>query len=229
MALASSLPASAQTTELAPGMTASVTAGVNLRAGPGSEHERLTVIPEGAAVVIEECVAGWCEVAYDSINGFVYDDYVDAGMAAGMAAEMAADEWILQTTAVHSLRAGPGAEHAAVAEIPEGAAVAVEECMPGWCEVTYEGISGFIEIVAATPEETSAALAPPAEAGENIARTTGDLNLRAGAGMRHDPITVIPAGATVEIRDCMPDRVWCEVTYGEMTGYASKRYLDFTS
>jgi uncharacterized protein YraI len=279
MALALSVPAAAQTTELAPGMTASATAGVNLRAGPGSRHKRLTVIPEGAAVVIEECVPSWCEVTYDGINGFVYDTYLAA-------------EWILQTTAVHRLRAGPGMEHAAVAEIPEGAAIAVEKCMPGWCEVTYDGMSGFIEIVAATPEETRVTLSrPAAEAvvlpmrglvvragpgtghkrvaaipqGASIeieectekwcevaygdttgyvwksylgaegapatppARAIGDLNLRAGAGMRHAPIAVIPAGATVEIGDCMPNRVWCEVTYGEKTGYASKRYLDFAS
>ena len=284
MALALSVPAAAQTTELAPGMNASATASVNLRAGPGSRHKRLTVIPEGAAVVIEECAPSWCEVAYDGINGFVY--------AAYLAAEMAADEWILQTTAVHRLRAGPGMEQAAIGEIPEGAAIAVEECMPGWCEVTYDGMSGFIEIAAATPEETRASLSRPAaetfvlptrglvvragpgtehkrvaaiprgasvEIGQCMekwcevaygdttgyawkgylgpqgalatpsARATGDLNLRAGAGMRHAPIAVIPAGATVEIGDCMANRVWCEVTYGKKSGYASKRYLDLAS
>jgi uncharacterized protein YraI len=216
MALALSMPAVAQTTELAPGMTASVTAGVNLRAGPGSEHNRIAVIPEGTAVVVEDCVPGWCQVAYDGLSGYVFDTYLAADIAA-------ADAWMLQTTSQHELRAGPGFEHGLVGMIPEGAAVTVEQCMPGWCEVTYDGMTGYLELAEATPEETTLALASPA-VGEGMARTTADLNLRAGPGTEHGAIAVIPEGAAVEMEQCQPG--WCQVTYGGMTGYAAEAYLD---
>jgi uncharacterized protein YraI len=30
------------------------------------------------------------------------------------------------------------------------------------------------------------------------------------------------------IHDCMPGRVWCEVSYGEVTGFASQRFLEIS-
>lgn len=217
MVLALSVPAAAQTTtDLASGMTASVTAGVNLRAGPGTEHDRVTVIPEGAAVVIEACASGWCEVAYDGVNGFIYDDYLAADVAA-------ADEWMLEATREHELRAGPGYDHDLLGMVPEGAAVTVEECMPGWCEVNFNGTTGYLEIVEAAPEETTTALASPA-VGEGMAQTTSDLNLRAGPGTEHNVVAVMPEGAEVEMQQCQPG--WCEVTYAGTTGYAAEEYLD---
>jgi uncharacterized protein YraI len=139
------------------------------------------------------------------------------------------------TQAQLSLRAGPGTEHATISVIPQGATVEVQECLAGWCEITYAGMTGYAsqahlasDVAFAPPASAAppaaAALAPPTFEDE-LAQATSDLNLRAGPGLGHSPIGVIPEGATVEILDCLPDRVWCEVSYAGMTGYASERYL----
>lgn len=52
-----------------------------------------------------------------------------------------------------------------------------------------------------------------------------NLNLRAGPGTEHPPITVIPAGAAVEIQECIADVGWCQVAFGGVTGFAAARYL----
>jgi len=232
MVLALGVPAAAHTTEAAPGSvagrTASATAHVNLRAGPGTRHAVVTVIAEGATLDVKECGPGWCEVDYSGMTGYVWAKYlaaVEAPPAATAAAPPAApDEWVLKTSSEFELRAGPGTEHDPIGVIPEGTVLAVEECIPGWCQVT---LTGYIEIVAAAPQEATSTLEPPAAA--ETATAKADLHLRAGAGMKHSPIGVIPAGATVEIGKCITGRVWCEVTYGELTGYASRRYLDISS
>lgn len=245
MAAALSLPAAAHTSpDSAPGsvagMTAVATAYVRLRAGPGTRHAKVTVIPEGARLEVGECGPGWCEVDYAGKSGYVWAKYLEAAIEAPAAAEVepaavsneealaaeqppaATDKWVLQTSSEFELRAGPGSEHDAIGVIPEGSVLAVEECIPGWCQVT---LTGYIEIVAAAaPPRAASTPQPPAAAKTAIAE--GDLHLRAGAGMKHRPIDIIPAGATVEIGDCISGRVWCEVTYGERTGYASRRYLD---
>src|SRR5690606_23840935 len=53
-------------------------------------------------------------------------------------------------------------------------------------------------------------------------RTTVAIYLRNGPGTDGKPITVIPAGATVEVYHCAG---WCEVFYGGERGYVFGRYL----
>jgi uncharacterized protein YraI len=52
-----------------------------------------------------------------------------------------------------------------------------------------------------------------------------DLNLRAGPGPSFPVITVIPANANVTIYGCIDTMTWCDVTYGEIRGWAYAEYL----
>jgi len=55
-----------------------LTAGVNLRAGPGTEYPIVADMPVGASVAISGCVSGytWCEVGWGSLHGWVAANYV---------------------------------------------------------------------------------------------------------------------------------------------------------
>jgi len=55
------------------------------------------------------------------------------------------------------------------------------------------------------------------------ASVTSDLNLRRGPGTNYGVITVLPAGATVNVLDCAGS--WCEVAWRGGSGYASRSYL----
>lgn len=68
------------------------------------------------------------------------------------------------------------------------------------------------------------ALAFAVSAGEALAaRTTVDLNMRAGPGVHYARIGVIPAGHHVEVYGCTGG--WCEVNYRGRIGWVSGRYL----
>src|SRR5690606_5743129 len=56
------------------------------------------------------------------------------------------------------------------------------------------------------------------------AMATSNVNMRAGPGTQYSRITLIPAGAAVEVNGC--DGTWCRVVYGGVSGHASARYLD---
>ena len=58
-------------------------------------------------------------------------------------------------------------------------------------------------------------------AAEGIANAS--VNLREGPGSSHGVITIIPAGATVDVSAC---ESWCQITYGEYQGWVSSRYID---
>jgi uncharacterized protein YraI len=52
-----------------------------------------------------------------------------------------------------------------------------------------------------------------------------DLQLRSGPGTNYGVITTIPAGAPINIDNCLDGLNWCQVTYGGQTGYSYARYL----
>jgi uncharacterized protein YraI len=52
--------------------------------------------------------------------------------------------------------------------------------------------------------------------------TTNDLNLRAGPGSHYRTLTVMPAGARVDVIRCTS---WCELYYAGYRGWASARYI----
>jgi uncharacterized protein YraI len=248
MALAMMSPAAAQTggeseSDQLAGKTASTTTNLRMREGPGIKHAAFTVIPDGATLEVGECGPHWCEVSYAGRTGYAWAGYLEAEMAAPAAADVApaassdaeapatdqpsatSKKWVLRTETAFKLRAGPGMEHEAIGVVPEGTVLAVEQCLPGWCEVT---LRGYIEIDAtAAPRQASPTQVSPAAAVTATAK--GDLHLRGGAGLAHSPIGIIPAGATVQIGYCIAGRVWCEVTYGDLTGFASRRYLEVSS
>lgn len=56
------------------------------------------------------------------------------------------------------------------------------------------------------------------------ALVTGDVNLRTGPGTSYGVITVLPGGATVNVRGCGGG--WCRIAWRDGYGFASRRYLD---
>ena len=55
------------------------TGETNLRKGPGTDTEVLTLIPKGATVEVGKCTDGWCEASYDDKAGFVIGRNVGIG------------------------------------------------------------------------------------------------------------------------------------------------------
>jgi uncharacterized protein YraI len=57
------------------------------------------------------------------------------------------------------------------------------------------------------------------------AAVNGHLSLRAGPGVGHARLFVMPANTRVFVHGCTANRHWCQVSYGAMTGWASGGYL----
>ena len=55
------------------------TGETNLRKGPGTDSEVVTLIPKGATVEVGKCNDGWCEASYNDNAGFVIGRNVGIG------------------------------------------------------------------------------------------------------------------------------------------------------
>lgn len=56
--------------DLAAARSATVAAEVNLRKGPGTDNEIITLIPKGTMVEVGTCTNGWCMVTWNGQDGY---------------------------------------------------------------------------------------------------------------------------------------------------------------
>jgi hypothetical protein len=56
--------------DLAAAKPATVAAEVNLRKGPGTDSEIITLIPKGTMVEVGTCTNGWCRVSWNGQDGY---------------------------------------------------------------------------------------------------------------------------------------------------------------
>jgi uncharacterized protein YraI len=117
-----------------------------VRSGPGETWPVFAQIPAGANVHILNCYSGWdggwCQVRHGKVTG-----YVDIGTLAPSGANNVEIAPYV-TNNIVNLRKGPGYKWASIAAIPFNTPVNVAYCsqgwLSGWCKVSYEGQTGFV-------------------------------------------------------------------------------------
>ncbi len=120
-----------------------------VRTGPGAEWPVIAEIGAGADVRVLGCSSGWeggwCQVRYGKVKG-----YVDAGQLAPLGTSNVIVAPIV-TSDIANLRQGPGTSWPSLAVIPASSPVDVAHCsrgwLYGWCKVTYEGRTGYVNSV----------------------------------------------------------------------------------
>lgn len=68
---------------LAQTVSATATADLNIRSGPGPQYASIGFIASGDNALVEGCLDGskWCRVSYDGISGWSYSDYLTADLS----------------------------------------------------------------------------------------------------------------------------------------------------
>lgn len=64
-----------------------------------------------------------------------------------------------------------------------------------------------------------------AASAQTMATAATDLNIRSGPGAMHEVTGVITSGDEVSVTGCIESANWCEITYGDKTGWAYGDYL----
>jgi len=140
-------PAQAQQT-----LTATTTAWLNMRTGPGTGYAVITSIPAGGQVSVYQCTTAqtWCEVGYNGRIGWSSARYLNFAGGGGGAASGDPEPPVTgavqaRTTVTLNMRQGPSTAYAVIRAIPAGATVSVRRCTDNysWCELTYAGSTGW--------------------------------------------------------------------------------------
>lgn len=150
-----------------------------------------------------------------------------------------------QTTDNLNLRAAPSLDAEIFTVIPAGGSVTIDGAAEnGFYPVTWQGQNGYAygdyltgvesgDGEAVTPpadqegadSEEPAASVPVGDAATGVATVfDGRLNLRSGPGTSYDVVTVLPDGASVELRG-EAENGFYPLSYDGMTGWASAEWL----
>ncbi len=213
------------------------TEAVSLRAGPGTDTERLRVLPAGTRVVVVGRGQGWLQVRVeDGDEGWVHGDYLALG-------DPEAEE----------LQAALEDARGEIARIREAARDQERQLVSRWQSVAAEKreLAGRLDALAseldasaadrsqlvarldalertrsrleADLEASRAAGEGPGRQESSWRRTTAGVNLRRAPGLEAARLLVLPAGTRTQVLE--RGEPWIRVRAGEAEGWVHGDYL----
>ncbi len=199
------------------------TAQVNMRSGPGTSHNVVTVLSQKQQVTATGNTSGnWYEVTAGSRTGWVFKDYLSA-VATSTSAVQSGTKGSVTTTGSVNVRTGPGLEHSVVATVARGTTLQTTgEKTAEWTQVIHDGkaqwmFSQFL---------TSGKQALPAVTGQ--VRTTANLYLRTGGDLSHPYTGVLPGNTIVDVTG-RTTADYSEIVHSGTTRWIATRYTTSTS
>ena len=140
--------------------SATTTARLNLRTGPGLEHDVLTVIPDGAQISVDgDIEAGYYPVTWNGTSGYAVADFIviggssdsgdtgddggDTGGDTGTPGAPTGTAWV--DVARLNFRSGPSGSDGVITVLTEGTAVQLTgQQANGYWQATANGTTGWL-------------------------------------------------------------------------------------
>ncbi len=192
-----------------------VTANANFRAGPGTGHAVIAVIPKGATFTLNaKDQNNFYGVNHKGTYGWVYAPLI---VLAGSGTPDPVIVGWAKTTASVNLRSGPSTGNSVLRVVPKGATVQMSDTVrSGFRYVIHNGLAGWI-----ADQYLSGGGQP---SGETFT-TTARLNRRAEPRTNARVLPVMPSGATVKALSGVASG-WRQVSCKGTTGWAATSYLN---
>jgi uncharacterized protein YraI len=233
-------PTSGGSTNGATGNATVNTNGLNLRSGPGTNTSVILVMPYGASVTLTgETSNGFAALTYNGRSGWAASWFLSSGGSAppsdggndgGGSTAGPTGSATVNTNGLN-LRSGASTSSGVLAVMPNGAGVTLTgRRQNGFVSVTYDGQSGWAYesylSIGSTPAPSPSPSPSPntPSPGSGLAETTTALNLRSGASTSNSVLTVMPAGAQVQLTGLAQSGFY-QVVYNGTTGWASADFL----
>ncbi|HEV2074051.1 MAG TPA: SH3 domain-containing protein, partial [Thermomicrobiales bacterium] len=198
------------------------TSAVNLRSGPSTGHQVLRVVPNGAKIGVSTTVQnGFRYVNDQGQTGWMADAYIGSTSDGSQPDPVISGEaW---TTSAVNLRSGPSTSNQVLRVVPSGANIGVSTTeRSGFLYVSYQGQTGWMSTAYIAYRDGGSQ--PGDDQGGNYRTTTTALNLRAEPSTSAKILTVMPAGAKVQLLHTGVGS-FGNVNYNGMQGWAALEYL----
>ena len=205
---------------------------LNMRSGPGMQYGVIRQFPGDRYVMVLAAGGGWSMVSIDGFVGFMSSDYLEKGLcsardlAANKSTTVAGQPYATvsnpKSTQALNLRQYASTGSRVLDKLYNGARLWVDEQGAEWCAVTDQatGLSGYVMTRYITLHNL------PSSPAREVDHPSGSyVNLRSAPDMsRNNVLCCVPHGQKVTVLTPGPD--WCQVRYGNITGYMLSYFLD---
>ena len=211
------------------------TGSVNMRKGAGLDYGSIRTISSGKKLDYDKTSKDdrgvtWYRISYKGRTGWVSSKYASKSKPSGSSGSSSSSEGKVTTTASVNLRKGAGLDYSVIRTVPEGATLSYDKTSKDgrgvvWYRVTYKKRTGWVSSKY-TNKGGSSSSSSGKTTGKKL-KTTGNVNLRTGAGLDYNDIRSIPNGTTLTYDETRKDDrgvVWYHVSYDGKTGWVSSKY-----
>jgi len=223
---------------------------LSLRLSQSTSAQVLASIPNGTRLTILQKGDTWSYLLYGGIGGYVLTQYLSFGNSAPTPTPTPSQNHssasgivatVVTTGGSLNMRSRASGGTNIIGSIPNGAKVVVLSRGAEWCQVVYNGktgyvMSSFLSFASATPvPPTMPPTATPTPTKQptlsgvyaTVKTTSGSLNLRSNPSGGTNILTTVPNGSRILVT--ARGAQWCMVSFNGYTGYVMSEFLVFAS
>lgn len=214
---------------------------LNLRESPSTASRVLRSIPRLAELTVLQQGSAWCSVSYQGTTGYVMATYLTytnplTPSVTPVPGSGGGDAWVWTPSGSLNLRESPSTDGRIMRTIPRLAQLQVLQQGSVWCQVTYLGMTGYVQtqfLTFAQPE-TSPTPAPTATVAPGtttpaasyaawVLTPSGGLNLRESPSTDARILRTLPRLGLVTVYESSGQ--WSRVSYQDVMGYVQTQFL----
>lgn len=214
---------------------------LNLRESPSTTSRVLRSIPRLAELTVLQQGSAWCSVSYQGTTGYVMATYLTytnplTPSVTPVPGSGGGDAWVWTPSGSLNLRESPSTDGRIMRTIPRLAQLQVLQQGSVWCQVTYLGMTGYVQtqfLTFAQPE-TSPTPAPTATVAPGtttpaasyaawVLTPSGGLNLRESPSTDARILRTLPRLGLVTVYESSGQ--WSRVSYQDVMGYVQTQFL----
>ncbi len=124
-------------------LRASSSSKLNLREDASTKSKSLGRYPHGTMVTVLDLGTSWCHVRIGSVEGYMSTRYLSFNGITGKPTMQV----VHPDESYVNLRSAPKQEDNVLVRVPHGATVTVVAHGKSWCQVTYNGVAGYMMTV----------------------------------------------------------------------------------
>lgn len=228
---------------------------LTVRSGPGAGYSKLGTMNKGKTFAIngkaqDSTGLWWYRLSFNGKSGYVSSKYIKTSSAASSNTTVTNTKGIVNTKSDPlTVRSGPGVNYSSLGSIKKGTTIEISAKATSsdgneWYKTTYNNKTGYVaaSLVKLANESSNDEKTPSSNEGNTssteqkaitfqmgTATSDSGLNVRTGAGMNYDILTVLPYGATFTITGSSKasnNKLWYKYDYSNSkSGYVCSDYV----
>lgn len=193
---------------------------LRMRSEPSTSASTVTLIAKGSTVSVQEQLDGWFKITYNNQTGYVSDDYVTFSAASEIPESDPTLPEENKAAVIHgdavNFRKEASTEAEVIVKLEKGTEVVLLSTANGWCEVVYDGQTGYVSADYVSVNGIAVQNARGIVTGSSV-------NVRKGPSTGTEVVAKLSAGKIVDLIELKDG--WYKIKTDSVEGYISGDYI----